>query len=303
MGGESQANLSGVARLQLLAAALLFSTGGAGIKVESFHAAQVSMVRSAVAAVAILLLARGRMSWSAPAVGAGLIYAGMLTLFVASTKLTTAANAIFLQATAPLYLLVLAPWLLRERFRRRDVVYLIAVAAGMVGCFLGQTAASATAPNPALGNLLGALSGLVWAITLLSLRYIGRDHGADAGIAVVVAGNAFAAMAALPMAWPLPAAGAGEWATLLYLGVFQIGLAYVLLTRAMPHVPALEASLLLLLEPVLNPVWTWLFRGENPGAWTIAGGAVIVAATAVKSGYDARRAPRVAPSSTRAERE
>ena len=283
MRGESLANMTGVARLHVLIAAVLFSTGGAGIKVESFSTAQVSMVRSAVAAAAIVLVARGRMAWSPPAIGAGVIYAGMLTLFVASTRLTTAANAIFLQATAPLYLLILAPWLLRERFHRRDVVYLIAVAAGMVFCFLGQGAASATAPNPALGNLLGALSGLVWALTLLSLRHIGRDHGPEAGMTVVVAGNGFAALGALPLAWPLPAAGAGEWATLLYLGVFQIGLAYVFLTRAMPHLPALEVSLLLLLEPVLNPVWTWLVRGENPGAWTIAGGGLIVTATAMKS--------------------
>jgi drug/metabolite transporter (DMT)-like permease len=105
---------------------------------------------------------------------------------------------------------------------------------------------------------------------------------------VVVAGNAFAALGALPLAWPLPAAGAGEWATLLYLGVFQIGLAYVFLTRAMPHLPALEVSLLLLLEPVLNPVWTWLLRGEDPGAWTIAGGGLIVIATAVKTLAESR---------------
>lgn len=277
------------ARLQVLVAALLFSTGGAGIKVESFSAAQVSMVRSGIAAVALLLWARGRVIWSPPALGAGVIYAAMLTLFVTSTKLTTAANAIFLQSTAPLYLLILAPWLLRERFHVRDVVYLAAVAVGMVFCFLGQSAATATAPNPVLGNLLGALSGLVWALTLLSLRYIGRDHVREAGMTAVVAGNAFACLGALPVAWPLPSAPTGEWATLIYLGVFQIGLAYVFLTRAVRYLPALEVSLLLLLEPVLNPVWTWLIRAEDPGAWTIAGGAVIVAATAGKTVYDARR--------------
>lgn len=279
---------AGIARLQVLAAAVLFSTGGAGIKVETFSAAQVSMVRSGIAAVALLLWARGRIAWSPPALGAGVIYAVALTLSVTSTKLTTAANAIFLQSAAPLYLLVLAPWLLRERFRRRDLVYLATVAAGMVCCFLGQSAASATAPNPALGNLLGALSGLMWALTLLSLRYIGRDHTRAAGITLVVAGNAFASIGALPVAWPLPAAAGAEWGTLIYLGVFQIGLAYVFLTSAVRQLPALEVSLLLLLEPVLNPVWTWLVRGEDPGMWTIAGGAVIVAATAGKTLYDAR---------------
>lgn len=279
----------GAARLQVLAAAVLFSTGGAGIKVEAFSASQVSGVRSGIAALALLLWLRGRLRWSPAAVAAGLIYAGTLTLFVASTKLTTAANAIFLQSTAPLYLLVLAPVVLHERFHRRDLVYLAAVAAGMVFCFVGRPDAMATAPNPALGNLLGAASGLVWALTLLALRYVGRsDESGAATMTAVVAGNAFACLVALPVAFPLPAASSGEWITLIYLGVFQIGLAYGFLTSAVRRLPALDVSLLLLLEPVLNPIWTWAVRGEDPGAWTIAGGAVIIAATATKILYDAR---------------
>ena len=277
------------AHLQVLAAAVLFSTGGAGIKVESFSAAQVSSVRSGIAAVALVAFARGTLVWSPATFGAGVVYAAMLTLFVTATKFTTAANAIFLQSTAPLYLLILAPWLLGERFHRRDLAYVAAVGAGMVLCFVGESQASATAPRPALGNLLGALSGVVWALTLLSLRYIGRDHARDAGMTAVTAGNAFACLGALPLAWPLPAAPLAEWGTLIYLGVFQIGLAYVFLTRAVRHLPALEVSLLLLLEPVLNPVWTWLVRGEEPGGWTIAGGGAILAATAAKTIYDGRR--------------
>jgi drug/metabolite transporter (DMT)-like permease len=278
------------ARLQALAAAVLFSTGGAAIKVEAFDAAEVSALRSGIAALALLVWLRGRVLWSWPIVAAGLVYAAMLTLFVASTKLTTAANAIFLQSTAPLYLLVLAPLFLGERFRPRDLVYLAALGVGMALCFGGRPAATTTAPDPALGNLLGAASGLVWAITLVVLRSIGRsDAVGTATISAVVAGNAFACAAALPVAWPLPAASAAEWTTVIYLGVFQIGLAYVCLSGAVRRLPALETSLLLLLEPVLNPVWTWLVRGEDPGVFTIAGGAVIVAATGIKLVYDGRR--------------
>ena len=108
------------------------------------------------------------------------------------------------------------------------------------------------------------------------------------GVSAVISGNLLAAAVSLPFALPLPQASAGEWATIVYLGVFQIGLAYVFLTSAMRHLPALEVSLLLLLEPVLNPAWTWLVRGERPGTWTIVGGAVIVIATAIKTIYDAR---------------
>jgi drug/metabolite transporter, DME family len=278
------------ARLLALTAALLFSTGGAGIKAAAFSAAQVSSARSGIAAIALLCWLRGRVTWSWTAAAIGVIYAATLTLFVASTKLTTAANAIYLQSTAPLYLLVLAPLLLRERIGRRDIVYVLAVGVGMVGCFIGQPPPTATAPNPLLGNLLGVLCSVAWALTLLSLRHVERNPDTPhVGVSAVVTGNLFAAALALPFAWPFPSAATTvEWATLIYLGVFQIGLAYLALTAAMRHLPALDASLLLLLEPVLNPVWTWAIRGERPGGWTLAGGAVILAATATKSVYDAR---------------
>jgi len=107
-------------------------------------------------------------------------------------------------------------------------------------------------------------------------------------MSVVVAGNVLASAVSLPVAWPLPAAPAGEWTTVVYLGVVQIGLAYVCLTKAMRHLPALEASLLLLLEPVLNPLWTWIVRDEYPGMWVLGGGTIIIAATAAKAIYDAR---------------
>ena len=278
-----------LARLQALAAAVLFSTGGAGIKVESFNVAQVSMVRSGIAAIALLLWLRGRIRWTPGMLAAGVVYAATLTFFVGATKLTTAANAIFLQAAAPIYLLVLAPFVLHEHVRRRDVVYLAVVGAGMASCFIGRPQPSFTAPNPVLGNWLGAASGLAWALTLLTLRKIGRaDEDGNATVAAVVAGNVFASVGAAPFALPLPAAPAGEWITLVALGVFQIGLAYVCLSSAIRHLPALEISLLLLLEPVLNPVWTWAIRGESLGAWTLLGGALIVGATAARVFSDTR---------------
>jgi drug/metabolite transporter (DMT)-like permease len=286
-----------MARLLAVAAAILFSTGGAGIKVEAFSAAQVSMMRSGIAAVVLWLWvrrvdSRAGASWTGAPLIAAVVYAAMLTLFVAATKLTTAANAIFLQSTAPLYLLILAPLILGERFRARDLVYLGALGVGLACCFMGRPAATAAASDPPLGNLLGAASGFVWALTLISLRYVGRSEGGGS-LKAVVTGNALACLLALPLALPVPVASAAEWATVIYLGVFQIGLAYLCLSVAISRLPALEVSLLLLLEPVLNPVWTWLIRGEDPGGWTIAGGAVIVAATGAKILYDARRPPTV----------
>jgi DME family drug/metabolite transporter len=278
----------GIARLQVFAAAVLFSTGGAGIKAAAFTGLQVSALRSGIAALVLFLLLRGRLVTSPAMLGTGIVYAATLTLFVLSTKLTTAANAIFLQSTAPLYLLVLGPLVLSERFRARDLAFLVGVAFGLVLCVIGRPIATTTAPDPATGNLLAVVCSIAWAFTLLGLRYLQRDHTqAGIGMSAVVIGNFFACIAAAPFALPLPAASPVEWATIAYLGVFQIGLAYVFLTAAMRALPALEVSLLLLIEPVLNPIWTWLIRGENPGVYTIAGGAIIIAATAIKNALDA----------------
>jgi drug/metabolite transporter (DMT)-like permease len=268
--------------LAAITAAILFSTGGAAIKMAAFSGMQVASLRSAIAACALLLWVRGRIVWGWPTVAVATVYAGTLILFVTSTKLTTAANAIFLQSTAPLYILVLAPLLLGERFRVRDLLFMAAFAAGLAMCFLGRPPATATAPDPATGNVLGVLCSVTWALTLVGLRWAER-HDARVGLSAVVVGNALAFLIGLPFLWPLPAASAGEWATLVYLGVIQIAVAYIFLTRAIAELPALDASLLLLLEPVLNPVWTWLIRGENPGQWTLIGGGIILMTTAART--------------------
>jgi drug/metabolite transporter (DMT)-like permease len=273
--------------LAVVAAAVLFSTGGAAIKIDAFSGMQVASIRSGIAAAALLVWLLGRVRWSWPAVGIGAVYAATLILFVTSTKLTTAASAIFLQSIAPLYIVVLAPVLLGERFRRRDLLFLAAAAVGLAMCFAGRATATATAPDPATGNLLGIMCSVTWALTLIGLRW-GERRQEGTAMSAVVAGNLIAFLAGLPLLWPLPAASAADWATLAYLGVFQIALAYILLTRAVGHLPALHLSLLLLIEPVLNPIWAWLIRGESPGAWTLLGGALIVVAAAGQAVYDAR---------------
>ncbi len=298
----------------MLAAALLFSTGGAAIKATALTSWQVASFRSGVAALALLVLLPGsrhllRYGWRIAGVGAA--YGATLTLFAISTKLTTAANTIFLQSTAPLYVLALAPWLLGERVRRRELAYMAALAVGLAMFFVGQRPPDALAPDPLLGNVLAAASGLTWALTLLGLRALGRggpggeageDAGeedaaaADAGPAAVLAGNLFAFAVGLPMALPVARVELADLALLAFLGVFQIALAYAFLTRAMRRVGAFEASLLLLIEPVLNPVWTWLVHGEQPGPWGLAGGVVILAATLLKTALDARRARAASPS-------
>src|SRR5882672_5850547 len=133
-------------RLQALGAAALFSTGGAAVKTAAFSAAQIASFRAGIAAIALLLWLRGRVTLSRQAWAVGIVYACMTVLYVAATKLTTSANAIFLQSTGPLYLLLLGPYVLQEKVRRSDLAYLGALAVGLVICFTGRQAATAIAP-------------------------------------------------------------------------------------------------------------------------------------------------------------
>ncbi|MBP7148181.1 MAG: DMT family transporter [Acidobacteria bacterium] len=265
-----------------MVAAALFSTGGAAIKACGLTDWQIAGFRSGIAALTIaLLLPEARRRWSWRTLLVGCAYASCLMSFALANKLTTAAHTIFLQSTAPLYLLLLGPLLLREPVRRRDLGYLAALVAGLLMLLFGIAPAQATAPDPVRGNILAAFSGLSWALSVSGLRWLGRDGGGATALGAALAGNMIAFLVALPLALPLGAGRPVDWLVLAYLGVFQIAVAYVFLTRGLTRLPALEASLLLLVEPVLNPVFTWLVHGETPGAWAVAGGAVILGATLV----------------------
>jgi drug/metabolite transporter (DMT)-like permease len=277
------------ARLQLLGAALLFSTGGAAIKAAAFTGWQIAGFRSGFAALALLLVVpEARRGWTRWSVLVGVAYAGCLTLFVLANRLTTAANTIYLQSTAPLYILLLAPWLLKEPVRRRDVGFMLAVGLGLMLFFIGVDQPVATAPDPIRGNLLALVSGFCWAVTVCGLRWLTAKPGRGSPLAAVASGNVTAFLLTMPFALPLGSHSLTDWSVLLYLGVFQIALAYVLVTSAINHIPALEASMILLIEPALNPLWAWLMQGEVPGVWAMIGGAIILGATTAKSWVERR---------------
>lgn len=283
------------ARLGVLAAAALFSTGGAAIKAISLTGWQVSCLRSGIAALALLAMLPAAHRRPRPRdLAVAVAYAATMVLFVLANKLTTSASAIFLQDTAPLYVLLASVWLLHEPIRRRDLGFMATLAAGLACFFIGLDPVSQTAPDPLRGNVFALLSGVFWALTVVGLRFLSRGEASrGAGAAAALWGNVVAVVACLPGALAAPLGGIRplDGALLAYLGIFQIGLAYVFLTRALERVPAFEASLLLLLEPVLNPVWAWLVHRETPSAWSWTGGAVILAATAVKAWLDARYPP------------
>lgn len=267
--------------MRIVLGAILFSTGGAAIKAADFGPWQVASFRSGIAAATLLVLlpaARRAFGWRTLLVG--LAYAATLVSFVLANRLTTSANTIYLQSTAPLYLLLFGPWLLHEPVRRRDLPIIAAVAGGLVLVFLGADLPSGTAPDPARGNLFAVGSGISYALLICGLRWLGRDQADHlSGIAAVILGNVVAFLAALPMALPLGGHSAAGWGVVLYLGIFQIAGAYLLVTRGLRQVPALEASLLLLAETALNPLWSWLLLHEVPSRLALGGGALIILAT------------------------
>jgi drug/metabolite transporter (DMT)-like permease len=278
----------------VIGAAALFSTGGAAIKGTGYAGLrgglELASLRSGVAALAIATaIPRARRGWTRRTWLVGAAYAATVITFVLANKQTTSANAIFLQSTAPLYVLLAGLLVLHERVRGSDVVVMLVLVAGLATIWASPGEAVATAPRPRVGDLLALASGVAWAATLLGFRWIGREEGATRGaLGAAVAGNLIAFAVCLPWAIP-PSGDAADWVLVLYLGAAQIGLAYVLLTAAVRHIPAFEASLLLLVEPALNPVWSWIVHGEAPSAGAIAGGVLILGATAAKVWVDWRR--------------
>jgi drug/metabolite transporter (DMT)-like permease len=281
------------ARLQLVLAALCFSTAGAAIKWCTFGASQIAAFRALVAMLAILvLIPEARHPWRRRVGLVGVAYAAAGLLFVFANKLTTAANTVFLQATNPLFVVALAPWLLKERVRAADLAFMGVLAVGLTLLFVGGQRHFATAPDPVVGNVLAAGSAVAWAFTVTGYRWLARQGEGEGGAghgpiaAAAACGNLIVFLVCLPGALPLAPGRATDWLIVIYLGVFQLGLAYVFLSRAIARVPALEASLFLLVEPVLSPVWAWLAHGETPGPLAAIGGVVILTATALKSWRD-----------------
>ncbi|HQF39181.1 MAG TPA: DMT family transporter [Opitutaceae bacterium] len=267
--------------LGLLGAALLWSMGGVLLKSVHIHPLAVAGGRGLIAALFLMAcLRRWRLRFSPVMVGAALAYTGTTALFAAANQLTTAANAILLQYTAPIYVAWLGRWLLGERVTRLDWVTIVVVFAGMALFFADQLSADGL-----LGSILAVVSGVSFALMTVLLRKQKDAEPVDS----IVLGNLVGAAIGLPFfaAGPLPSPAG--WAALIALGTLQLGLSYLLYSRAIRHVTALGSILILMLEPLLNPVWAALVLGERPGRWALVGGAVVLGAVTTRALLLARR--------------
>src|SRR5713101_3475569 len=260
--------------LLVLGAAILWSPGGLFIKATSLSAVELSFGRSLLAAITIAIVTR-REGFGLNRISAltSILYAALLLLFVLATKFTTAANAIFLQYTAPVYVLIMEPLFYKERFRRRDLITVAACAAGMSLFFVGKLR-----PQDVDGNLLALASGVCFALFFLLLRHSKARDVNRASSAIY--GNLIVVLICAPAFFGAARRGisASDLARISYLGIIQIGCAYLLFTLAMARgLRSLDASIIGYIEPVLNPVWVFLFIGERPSGWAIVGGAIIIA--------------------------
>lgn len=262
--------------LYIVGAALLWSTGGIGIKGLHDPALKVTFYRSLFAAIAMMLFlpraAWAQRTWKSKRAFAIAVisYAACLTTFVVATKWTTAANAIFLQYAGAVWVLLLSPIILREPIRGRDVAAIAAAIGGMALFFFGRFDTRGMS-----GNVMALLSSVFFAALILSLR---RDQ--QASQAAVVWGNVACAASVLPFIIDDLALSLQSLLVLIFLGAFQIAVAYLLFTRGLAYVTATEASLTGMLEPIANPVWVFLLLGERPSGFAMAGAAVVLAAIA-----------------------
>lgn len=274
--------------LYVLAAALLWSTGGLFIKATELSAFELSFGRSLLAAVTVGYFTR-REGFRINRLTAVLavLYAALLLLFVMATKMTTAANAIFIQYTAPVYVLILEPLIYKEKFRRRDAFVVAACAVGIALFFVGRLR-----PEEMMGNLMAMLSGLCFAFFMLFIRHprAGEVNRASS----IFYGSILLALVTLPSF----VAGAhkvkvSDVGIMVFLGVFQIGISYTLFTRGIERgVRSLDAALVGYIEPISNPVWVFLFLGERPTPWALLGGAIIITAVVLHTYMSAREGVR-----------
>ncbi len=266
----------------LLIAALGWSLAGVLFKFVQWPPLAAAGGRGLVAAL-FLLAARGRtlrFTWSPLQLGTAVAYAGCTVLFAAANKLTTAANAILLQYTAPVWIALFGAWLLGEKSTRADWLTIGVVFTGM-GVFLYDGLQLHNLP----GIAVAMASGLFFAAMIILLRK--QKDGSP--IESIILGNLLGFFVGLPAMWSAPPLSGGSAFALLLLGVVQLGLPYLLYARAIKHVTALEAVLLPVIEPILNPVWVMLFIGERPSPLAFLGGTIVLGAVTWRAVASIRR--------------
>jgi drug/metabolite transporter (DMT)-like permease len=270
--GESRTGRP-VSVMLLLVTGVLWSFGGLLIKLISWNPLAIAGMRSLIAILMLFLLVRRpHFTWSPAQIFGALCYSSTVILFVFANKMTTAANAILLQYSAPIFVAILGIWFLNEHLKIFDWVIIACVICGMLLFFFEKLT-----PGGFYGNILAIVSGVSFA----GLHIFMRKQKDGSPIETILLGNIATAVIGIPfMLQSFP--NLTSWIGLILLGIFQLGLSYICYSIAIRNVKAIDAVLILTFEPILNPIWVFLFIGEIPGVFAIAGGFIVVASVTIR---------------------
>jgi drug/metabolite transporter (DMT)-like permease len=259
--------------LQIIAA-LMFSSGGLVIKLITVSPQSVVGVRGAIAAIIIALFMRkARFRWSLSQIGGAVALGATQFFFVLATTQTTAANAIFIQYTAPIYVAIFGIWYLKEKLQWLDGLSIVAVFAGLALFFWGNLD-----PTALQGNINALISGITYAWFMLFLR----KQKDTSTIETVFLGNALIAVIFLPFIF-FENPTSNDWLALGFLGVLQLGIPFVLMSISIRSLTAVEAILIQALEPIMNPVWVFLVIGEKPSSFALLGGLIVLISVTLRA--------------------
>ena len=260
-----------IAIIEMLICAALWSVAGIFIKLIPWNGFAVAGMRSLIAGLTIavyMLITRRRYILSRRTVVGGIMTAGVYTCFTVANKLTTAANAIVLQFTCPVFIVILSAIFLKQKIRKNDLAVVIATLAGIALFFLDQLK-----PGYILGNFVAIAAGMFMAVMFI---LVGNMEG-DERFSTITNGQFLTFFVGLPFIIATkPEFTAAATASILVLGVFQLGISYILYVKSTQYCPPLACCLLGALEPLLNPVWVLIFDGERPGVWALIGGIIVV---------------------------
>ena len=255
----------------LIIAALMWSLGGLFIKLVDLNPMAITGIRSLGAAVVLLIyIKKPKLYWNRYFFAGVLAYSMMVILYVISIRLTTAANAIFLEFTAPLYVVAFSYFLLNERINRFDIFAMVIIFLGMGLFFMDELSFYGF-----WGNILALLAGVCLALVTVLIR-----KEKESAFEIVFFGNALTTIICLPfIIQGFSSTTQVDWFIIFGLGIFQLGIPYLLYTTALKYVSALDAILVGMLEPVFNPIWVYIFVGEAMGEWAFIGAALVIIGT------------------------
>lgn len=261
--------------LAVFLTAILWSSGGLFIKLISLDSMELSFFRCAIAAVVFALMFRKKiLKLNSLALLNSIAYAAVLILFVIATKTTTAANAIFLQSTAPIYVLIFEPLLTKTKWERINIITIVVCFFGMILFFMGDLT-----PGDIKGNIAALLAGVAFAAFFLGMKKNEPQYGESS----IFYGNVIVALICIPFITDMNSISVQDFAMVSFLGVFQIAFAYALFSYGLKRIIAVEASIISMFEPVLNPIWVFIGYGEVPSFYAIIGGIIIMTAITVRT--------------------